>query len=84
MNESETPRTTKLIGIAFGADGHGADYDAYVIMMAHAKKLEQESNMLLEALRQMRDSAVACGWEDADIENAREAIAAAEKAREQS
>jgi len=48
MSESQTPRTDKVIGIAFGADGHGDDYDAYVTMMAHAKELEQESNMILE------------------------------------
>lgn len=76
MSESRTPRTDKKIKTSDVSD-------AFIIMRMRCREIEQESNMLLEALKQMHDCAVACGWKNAEIENAQDAIAAAEKARKE-
>lgn len=45
-----TPQTQAMIQRAFGEDGNGDDYAAYIIAMEECKKLETQRNELLEAL----------------------------------
>lgn len=45
-----------MIQRAFGEDGNGDDYAAYVIAMEECKKLETQRNELLEALENIKHS----------------------------
>ena len=49
---SKTPRTLEMISLAFGEDGKGDDYIAYVRAMTLCKQLENELADMREMFRE--------------------------------